>query len=110
MFLFVKKRRNCRKRSFQLIHIANHEKRGKSKDFFKVIHIIHTKTYVFGELLTSGKRTNVLVSCNENVKLSKNPGLIIDFRVFKKPIIFPAQFRKFRKKHRLRNHKTKNIC
>ena len=79
MFLFVKKRRNCRKRSFQLIHIANHEKRGKSKDFFKVIHIIHTKTCVFGELLREKKRTDVLVSCYENVKLSKKIGFIIDF-------------------------------
>ena len=65
--------------SFQLIHIENNEKRGKSEDFHKVIHIIHTKTYVFGELLGGKKRTDVLVSCYENVKLSKKIGFIIDF-------------------------------
>ena len=65
--------------SFQLIHIENNEKRGKSEDFHKVIHIIHTKTYVFGELLGGEKRTDVLVSCYENVKLSKKIGFILDF-------------------------------
>ena len=79
MFLFVKNSRKSKKRSFQLIHTPNHEKRGKSEDFHKVIHIIHIKTYVFGGLLKSKKRTNVLVSCHENVKLSKKIGFIIDF-------------------------------
>ena len=65
--------------SFQLIHITNHEKRVKSKDFHKVIHIIHIKTCVFGELLREKKRTDVLVSCYEIVKLSKKIGFIIDF-------------------------------
>lgn len=79
MFIFVKKCRNQRKWSFQLIHTADHEKRGKSKDFHKVIHIIHIKTCVFGELLRDKKRTDVLVSCHENAKLSKKIGLGIDF-------------------------------
>lgn len=79
MFLFVKKRRNEIELSFQLIHIANHEKRGKNKDFYKVIHIIHIKTCVFGELLRGKKRTDVLASCYENVKLSKKIGFNIDF-------------------------------
>ena len=79
MFLFVKKRRNWNLKSFQLIHTPNNEKRGKSEVFHKVIHIIHTKTYVFGELLGNEKRTNVLVSCYENVKLSKKIGFILDF-------------------------------
>ena len=61
------------------MHTQNNEKRGKSKVFLEVIHIIHTKTYVFGELLGGEKRTDVLVSCYENVKLSKNPGKILDF-------------------------------
>ena len=65
--------------SFQLIHITNHEKRGKSKDFRKVIHIINTKTCVFGELLREKKRTDVLVSCDENKILSKKPDKILDF-------------------------------
>lgn len=79
MFLFVKNRRNEKSGSFQLIHTLNNEKRGKSKVFHEVIHIIHTKTYVFGGLLGSGKRTDVLVSCYENVKLSKKIGFILDF-------------------------------
>ena len=79
MFLFVKKRRNKKTGSFQLIHTPDNEKRGKSEVFYRVIHIIHTKTYVFGELLGSKKRTNVLVSCHENVKLSKKIGFILDF-------------------------------
>ena len=79
MFLFVKTRRKWLWESFQLIHIENPEKSGKSEDFHKVIHIIHTKTYVFGGLLRGKKRTNVLVSCHENVELSKKIGLIIDF-------------------------------
>ena len=65
--------------SFQLIHTLSNEKRGKSEVFHKVIHIIHTKTYVFGELLEGEKRTDVLVSCYENVKLSKKIGFILDF-------------------------------
>ena len=65
--------------SFQLIHIENHEKRGKNKDFHKVIHIIHIKTCVFGELLRAEKRTDVLASCYENVKMSKKIGFNIDF-------------------------------
>lgn len=65
--------------SFQLIHTLSNEKRGKSEVFHKVIHIIHTKTYVFGELLGVKKRTDVLVSYHENEKLSKNPGKILDF-------------------------------
>ena len=65
--------------SFQLIHITNHEKRGKSKDSHKVIHIIHIKTCVFGELLRGKKRTDVLASCYENVKMSKKIGFNIDF-------------------------------
>ncbi|WP_072524305.1 hypothetical protein [Clostridium sp. Marseille-P3244] len=79
MFLFVKKRRNKKAGSFQLIHIEKYEKRGKGKDFHKVIHIIHTKTHGFGELFTGGKRTDVLGICYENVKLSKKIGLILDF-------------------------------
>ena len=79
MFLFVKKCRNEIELSFQLIHIANREKRGKNKDFHKVIHIIHIKTCVFGELLRGKKRTDVLASCYENVKLSKKIGFNIDF-------------------------------
>ena len=65
--------------SFQLIHITNHEKRGKSKDFRKVIHIIHTKTCVFGELLREKKRTDVLVSCYEIRVLSKKQRKNLDF-------------------------------
>ena len=79
MFLFVKKSRNQKLSSFQLIHTENNEKRGKSEDFHKVIHIIHTKTYVFGGLLEGKKRTNVLVSCYENVKMSKKNRLFLDF-------------------------------
>ena len=79
MFLFVKKRRNKKRESFQLIHTQNHEKRGKSEDFHKVIHIIHRKTCGFGELLTGKKRTDVLVSYHENVKLSKKSRFILDF-------------------------------
>ena len=71
--------RNYKAGSFQLIHTQKLEKRGKSEDFHKVIHIIHTKTCVFGELLGSKKRTNVLVSCHENVNLSKKIAFIIDF-------------------------------
>lgn len=55
MFLFVKSRRKRYSGSFQLIHTADNEKRGKSERFHKVIHIIHTKTYVFGELLGDKK-------------------------------------------------------
>ena len=65
--------------SFQLIHITNHEKRGKSKDSLKVIHIIHIKTYVFGGLFKEEKRTDVLVSCHENENLSKKNGFFLDF-------------------------------
>lgn len=79
MFLFVKISRNLMRESFQLIHIENNEKRGKSEDFHKVIHIIHTKTYVFGGLFRHEKRTDVLVRCYENVNLSKKIALIIDF-------------------------------
>ena len=79
MFRFVKKRRKWKSGSFQLIHTEINEKRGKSEPFFRVIHIIHTKTYVFGELLRKKKRTDVLVSCYENVKLSKKIGFVIDF-------------------------------
>lgn len=71
MLFFEKNRQNEKWNSFQLIHIENDEKRGKSKVFYKVIHIIHTETYVFGGLLRGKKRTNVLVSYNENEKLSK---------------------------------------
>lgn len=79
MFLFVKKRRNKKMESFQLIHTENHEKRGKSEDFHKVIHIIHRKTCGFGELLAGKKRTDVLVSYYENVKLSKKSRFVLDF-------------------------------
>ena len=79
MFLFVKNRRNQKLVSFQLIHTLNNEKRGKSEVFYRVIHIIHIKTYVFGELLNDKKRTDVLVSCHENIELSKKISLILDF-------------------------------
>ena len=45
----------------------------------RVIHIIHIKTCVFGELLTPEKRTDVLVSCDEIKILSKKPDKILDF-------------------------------
>lgn len=79
MFLFVKNRRNEKSGSFQLIHTPNNEKRGKSEPLHKVIHIIHTKTYVFGELFGDKKRTDVLVSCYENVEMSKKIRFILDF-------------------------------
>ena len=79
MFLFVKIRRNQKSGSFQLIHTPKDEKRGKSEDFHKVIHTIHIKTYVFGELLSCKKRTDVLVRYHEIVDLSKKTRFILDF-------------------------------
>ena len=70
--------------SFQLIHIKNQKKREKTVPFTWVIHIIHIKTCVFGELLLPEKRTDVLVSCDENKILSKKPDKILDFWVFKR--------------------------
>ena len=79
MFIFVKTVENENQKVFNLSTLKSMKNVEKVRVFHRVIHIIHTKTYVFGELLETEKRTNVLVSCYENVKLSKKIGLIIDF-------------------------------
>ena len=74
-----KKASKLNKMEFSTYPHRKQRKTWKNKDFHKVIHIIHIKTYVFGELLRGKKRTDVLASCYENVKMSKKIGFNIDF-------------------------------
>ena len=74
-----KKASKLNKMEFSTYPHRKQRKTWKNKDFHKVIHIIHIKTCVFGELLPDEKRTNVLVSYDEIKILSKKRDKILDF-------------------------------
>jgi len=67
------------KKKFSTYPHSKHEKPWKNIVLFKVIHIIHIKTCVFGGLLFKKKRTDVLLSYDEFIFLSKKSSENIDF-------------------------------